>query len=408
VGGHSIVLDYTELQRDFIKVQRELSTVEREVHLKESGATFIMRMRPYRTLENVIHGVVITFVDISARKKADDALQKSEERFSAIVKQATVGVAETDLKGRFVLTNERYRQIVGRSDEELQTLRLHDIAHRDDLERSKKLLARLGAERAAFRIEMRYVRPDGTSVWVHNSVSPLVDLQGMAHWVLTVTLEIGERKRAEEQTSLLLGELDHRVKNILSIISSVITQTLNTSSTPGAFAAAMEGRIAAIARAHSLLTEGGRGTASLRDLVVTELAPYDRQNKNISTTGPTVALTPRAGLVLAMAIHELAGNAAKYGALSTSGGRLAVNWQLDDAAGWMLKFSWVETDGPPIIQPPSQRGFGTTLIERTLSHEFDAIVKREFLRSGLNCSIEIPLTAEVIFVSPPVSQEPQQ
>jgi two-component sensor histidine kinase len=183
---------------------------------------------------------------------------------------------------------------------------------------------------------MRYVRPDSTSVWVHNSVSPLVDLQGMAHRVLTVTLEIGERKRAEEQTSLLLGELDHRVKNILSIISSVITQTLKTSSTPGAFAAAMEGRIAAIARAHSLLTEGGRGTASLRDLIVTELAPYDRQNKNISTTGPTVALTPRAGLVLAMAIHELAGNAAKYGALSTSGGRLAVNWQLDDAcsASW--------------------------------------------------------------------------
>jgi len=402
------LLDYTALQRDFAKVQRELSIVEREVHLKDSGATFIMRMRPYRTLENVIQGVVITFVDISARKKADDALQNSEERFSAIVKQATVGVAETDLKGRFVLTNERYRQIVGRSDEELQTLRLHDITDRDDLERSKKLLARLHAERAAFQIEMRYVRPNGTSVWVHNSVSPLVDLQGKAHRVLTVTLEIGERKRAEEQTSLLLGELDHRVKNILSIISSVITQTLKTSSTPGAFAAAMEGRIAAIARAHSLLTEGGRGTASLRDIIVTELAPYDRQNKNISTTGPTVALTPRAGLALAMAIHELAGNAAKYGALSTSGGRLAVNWQLDDAAGGMLKFSWVETDGPPIIQPPSQRGFGTTLIERTLSHEFDAIVKREFLRSGLHCSIEIPLTAEVTFVSPSVSQEAPQ
>jgi len=144
------------------------------------------------------------------------------------------------------------------------------------------------------------------------------------------------------------------------------------------------------------------------DLIVTELAPYDRQNNNISTTGPTVTLTPRAGLVLAMAIHELAGNAAKYGALSTSGGRLAVHWQLDDTAGGMLKVNWVETDGPPIIQPPSQQGFGTTLIERTLSHEFDAIVKREFLRSGLSCTIEMPLTAEVIFVSSSVSQEPPQ
>jgi two-component system CheB/CheR fusion protein len=399
------LLDYTELQRDFAKVQRDLSTVERELHVKGSGASFIMRMRPYRTMENVIHGIVMTFVDITARKEADNALRASEERFSAIVKQATVGVAETELKGRFVLTNERYRQIAGRTDEDLRALDLHDIIHPDDVERSKALLGRLVAERAAFQTELRYVRPEGSWVWVHNSVSPLVDRQGVPRHVLTVTLEIGERKRAEEQTSLLLGELDHRVKNILSIISSVILQTLKTSSSPAAFAAAMEGRIAAIARAHSLLTDGGRGTASLRDLVVMELAPYDREAKNISITGPTVALTPRAGLAFAMAIHELAVNAAKYGALSTSGGRLAVTWLLTDESGGMLRVNWIETDGPPITGPPTQSGFGTTLIERTLSHEFDAIVKREFLRSGLHCSIDVPLTAEAVIVSQSAGKE---
>jgi two-component system, chemotaxis family, CheB/CheR fusion protein len=213
-------------------------------------------------------------------------------------------------------------------------------------------------------------------------------------------LEIGERKRAEEQTFLLLGELDHRVKNILSIISAVITQTLKTSSSPGAFATAMEGRIAAIARAHSLLTEGGRGALSLRDLVLTELEPFDRAGQNISVTGPSVALTPRAGLALAMAIHELAGNAAKYGALSTATGKLTVAWLLDQEESAMLNIQWVESDGPPIAQPPSRRGFGTTLIERSLSHEFDAVVEREFLPSGMRCSISMPSTVEVIYVAP--------
>jgi two-component system CheB/CheR fusion protein len=370
------------------------------VQIKAKKATFIMRIRPYRTIENVINGVVITFVDISARKKADVALQASEERFSAIVKQATVGVAETDLQGRFMLTNARFRHIVGRSDQELQLLRLDDIIHRDDREDYREHFSRMVAEGTAFQAEKRYMRPDGADVWVHDSVSPVVGQHGKPNSVLTITLEIGERKRAEEQTSLLLGELDHRVKNILSIMSAVIAQTLKTSPSPEAFAAAMESRITAIARAHSLLTDGGCGAASLRDLVATELAPYDRAGANISVIGPSVALTPKAGLAMAMAIHELASNAAKYGALSLPGGRVAVTWSFDDNANRMLGFTWLETGGPPITRPPSRRGFGTTLIERTLAHEFDATVERRFLPTGLRCSIDIPFSAEVIYASP--------
>lgn len=298
------------------------------------------------------------------------------------------------------MTNARYRQLVGRSEQELQALRLYDITHPEDLSHDTELFGRLIAERTAFEKETRCIRPDGTSVWVHNSVSSLVDPHGKPHRVLIVTLEIGARKRSEEHTALLLGELDHRVKNILSIISSVIAQTLKTSPSPGAFAAAMEGRITAIARAHSLLTDGGRGAALLGELVRTELAPYDRATTSISIAGPPVALTPKAGLAMAMAIHELAGNAAKYGALSASGGQLAITWSVDDKATGMLDFCWIETGGPSIAEPPKRRGFGTTLIERTLSHEFDATVKREFPPSGLRCSISIPATAEVIYVPP--------
>ena len=389
------MLVYDDLRRDVTTVLRELTPVERELGLQDSGSTFIMRMRPYRSVDNVIDGVVITFVDITERKKADAALEASEARFSAIVNQATVGVVETDLEGRFVLTNARYREIVGRSAEILQSLRMQDITHPEDLQRNALLFDRLVRAGTPFEIEQRYLRPDGTAVWVHNNVSVLVDKSGQPAHGLAVTLEIGERKRAEEQTTLLLGELDHRVKNILAVVSAVVTQTLKTNSTPEGFADAIEGRVAAIARAHSVLTEhGGRTAASLRDLVITELEPY-RDRHNISVDGVDIVLKPRPGLSLAMAIHELASNAAKYGALSTPAGRLAISWTVGDASHDMLSFCWLETGGPPITGPPAQRGFGTTLIERTLTHELDATVNREFLSSGLRCTINLPLTAEI-------------
>ena len=383
------------LANDVETVLRKLSTVEREVQLADKGMTFIMRIRPYRTVDNVIDGVVVTFMDISERKRADTALQSSEERFSAIVKQATVGVAETDLDGRFILANETYCALVGRSAEELRGLRMGDIVHPEDWAHNAELIARLVAEGAPFEIEKRYVRPDRTVIWAHSTVSVMRDRDGRPRSILAINLDISARKQAEEEAALLLGELDHRVKNILAVVSAVIAQTLKASATPGAFAAAMEGRIAAIARAHSLMTQKGvQGEVSLRKIVEMELAPYDGRGHNIAIGGDGVALTPKAGLTLAMAIHELASNAAKYGSLSTDGGRLAIEWKGAGATeDRKLHLTWTETGGPP-VKPPSRRGFGSKLIERSLIHEFDATVNAEFRETGLCCAIEIPVTAE--------------
>jgi two-component system, chemotaxis family, CheB/CheR fusion protein len=204
-----------------------------------------------------------------------------------------------------------------------------------------------------------------------------------------------ERKAAEHRAGLLLGELDHRVKNILAIVSAIVSQTLKTSLTPEAFAGEVEGRIKAIAAAHGLLTEAGAGAMSLHAILATELAPYDRGNGNLVLNGPDIALTPRAGLALAMAVHELASNAAKYGALSTSLAHLEVAWKVtDNGDDRTVRLTWTETGGPP-VRPPTRRGFGTTLIERTLSHELDADVNREFLASGHRCAITLPLTEDV-------------
>lgn len=130
-------------------------------------------------------------------------------------------------------------------------------------------------------------------------------------------------------------------------------------------------------------------------MVETELAPYEQQKDHLTIAGPDVSLTPKAGLAFAMAVHELASNAAKYGALSVATGRLTVEWTVTGGpADRVLTFAWTESDGPTVTTP-ERRGFGTTMIEQTLTYELKAEVEREFNSAGLHCTIAIPLTEEI-------------
>lgn len=265
----------SDLASDVREVLRDLTVIERDASIPDLNMSFVMRMRPYRTVDNVISGVVLTFVDIT------------------------------------------------------------------------------------------------------------------------------DRKKAEEQTAVLLAELDHRVKNILAVVNAVVGQTWKSSATPAAFKTAVEGRIAAIARTHGLVMQRGRiGEASLNDIVKTELAPHDRA-ENLSVSGDDIVLKSRAAMALAMAIHELASNAAKYGSLSTHGGHLSVEWATGgDAADRTLHIMWTETGGPAVSKP-THSGFGSKLIEMSLVHELDAVVKREFLETGLRCVIDIPLSAQTGYLGRP-------
>ncbi len=388
------LLAYEDLRRDVERVLRELTVMERELDLQDRGASFVMRIRPYRSIERVIEGVVMTFVDVTARKKADAARALSERRFTAIVDQATVGVAEIDPFGHFQLANTALQSISGRSADELQRVSRQDLVHPDDAKEINGRFANMLATGHPFEAEYRHLRADGTSVWVHDSMSVLQDSDGRLLSAISVTLEIEERKRAEDKAALLLGELDHRVKNILAIVSSIVAQTLKSKLSPEEFSATISGRISAITRAHSLLTR--RGVASvgtLRALLETELEPY--QGQNLKLEGPTIALTPKAGLSIAMAVHELASNAAKYGSLSDPAGKLDVRWQVTEGDIPQLRLTWKETEGPPVAGKPKTWGFGTTLIERSLSFDFDATVDRSFPVTGVVCVIDIPFSPEV-------------
>ncbi len=379
------------LGQDVQQVLRTLAPIEREVTVAEGGASYLMRVRPYRDLNNVVDGAIVAFVDISERKQHEQA----RARLAAIVESSQDAIIAQDLEGVITSWNAGAEQLYGCPAAQAigQPLAmLLSGALPDDW---PQVLARLQRGERIAQFDSLRVARDGRTTDVSVTISPVREADGRVVGASVVARDVSERRRAERKASLLLGELDHRVKNILAIVSAVVSQTLKHSSTPEAFAAEVQGRIQAIAQAHGLLTQAGQGEIALRGLVMTELAPYKRATGNVSIEGDDVALTPRAGMALALAVHELASNAAKYGALSTPSGRLAVTWTTAGGAGGRtLRLTWVETGGPA-VRPPSRRGFGTTLIERALSSDLDAEVSREFLASGLRCAIGIPLTDEV-------------
>ncbi|HSJ76169.1 MAG TPA: HWE histidine kinase domain-containing protein, partial [Gemmatimonadales bacterium] len=358
--------------------------------LDEDGTSYLMQVRAYRDLNNVIDGAVVTFVDISERKRHE----RARSLLAAIVESSQDAIISCDLDGIITSWNAGAERLYGYSSstaigQSMTTLLPGALP--DDW---PDLLTSLDGDRYA-HFDSARTGGNGWSVEVSVTISPVRVANGRIIGASLVARDISERKAAERKTALLLSELDHRVKNILAIVSAVVSQTLRTSVTPEAFAAKLDGRIKAIAKAHSLLTRGGQGEMSLRTMVATELAPYDRGEGNVVISGPDVALTPNAGLALAMAVHELASNAAKYGALSTTSGQLMVAWDIADGADHpALTLVWTETGGPA-VQPPTRRGFGTTLIERALAHELDAEVSREFLAAGLRCTMMLPLTEDV-------------
>jgi PAS domain S-box-containing protein len=231
-------------------------------------------------------------------------------------------------------------------------------------------------------------RKDGSEFPVEIGLSP-IERNGM-HGVLATVIDISERKRAEEHQGVLMAELAHRVKNVLARVAVVVTSTREGSSSMDEFVRTLDGRIQSMASAHSLLSQSHWQGVGLADLVRSQLAPYATDANTIS--GPDVMLTTAATQALAMVLHELVTNAAKYGALSTPGGRVSVSWDRwpNGNAAAKLMIVWRELGGPPIaagIQP----GYGTSLIRELIPHELGGTVDLVLASDGARCSIEIPL-----------------
>jgi two-component sensor histidine kinase len=202
--------------------------------------------------------------------------------------------------------------------------------------------------------------------------------------------EVKQRTRTEERLQFLLRELDHRVKNTLATVESVADQTLQSSTSLAEFGEAFRGRIRALARMHEAGAENKWGPLRLGQLVELTMAPFRRSAKRLSARGDAVMLSPVSVRVIGMALHELATNATKYGALSTTDGHVDLSWEVESAQGSDLaRITWIESGGPAVMTP-SRRGFGTALIEQGIPYELGGEATLQFTTSGVRCEIVVP------------------
>jgi PAS domain S-box-containing protein len=326
------------------------------------------------------------------------ALRQSEQQLELALRAGRLGNWALDLKSGRLIASEVLRTDFGVGPDEAFDRYAQWAArvHPEDRARQQAEMDAAIAGRADLESEFRTRAPDGVVRWILVRGRAAYDEDGTAARMTGVSLDITARKNADERQRLLLDELNHRVKNTLASVQSIALQTVRGAD-PATFEQAFMARIAALARAHDLLTSVSWEGALLSDVVGHTLAPYvaDEGDGRVQLSGPDVRLNPNAAVSLTMAFHELATNAGKYGSLSTAQGRVDVAWKVDDPARpSAVEIEWRESGGPP-VSPPDRRGFGSRLVERGLAREFDGEVSLDFAPDGVVCRMRLPLSQKL-------------
>jgi PAS domain S-box-containing protein len=331
--------------------------------------------------------------DITERKRAEVALQGSEAKLAGILAIAGDAIVSIDAEQRITLFNEAAKRLFGYSQGEMlgQPIGLliparFRPAHQQHIERfsSGPDIARRMGERQ----EVTGQRKNGEEFPTEASISKL-DVGGERFYTV-VLRDITERKRAEKRQGVLAAELDHRVKNILAMVSAIASRTQDSSCSMADFVTALDGRIKSMATTHELLSHNRWQGIPLTELVHRELAPYATAS-NLQIDGSDELLSAEAGQAITMVFHELATNAAKYGALSTKGGRVTVSWshrRNGHAQSW-LSIRWEESSGPDVV-PPTRSGYGTSVIRDLIPYELGGTVELVHAPEGVHCKLEIP------------------
>ena len=257
------------------------------------------------------------------------------------------------------------------------------LVHPDDWQRLQEVSEDMASGARTQQSEFRALRPNGEVRWCIGTAAASVDAAGNVVRISGVTADVTDRKEAEQRQVLLAREVDHRARNALAVIQSIIRLTRATSVND--YVLAIEGRIKALARAHTLLSDSRWNGADLATLVADELAPY-RAGDKIQFKGPDISLQPATAQGLALALHELATNAAKHGALSSPGGKVKLDWELKPDA---LTLNWIENGGPATA-PPSTRNFGLKVITASIEQQLSGKTAFDWNPKGLRCVFSIP------------------
>ncbi|QKK25263.1 chemotaxis protein CheB [Rhizobium hidalgonense] len=379
------------LLRDAETVLKKLTAIEVEV--PSSDRWYLRRMLPYRTQDNRIAGVVITFHNITDRKRDADAINDARIFAETIVRtvQHPLLVLNRDL--RVQTANIAFRELFAVFEEEPKGRLIFELGsgewNNPPLRSLLDKVVSAGDEIHNFEIEQDFRLSGHKSMLL--TASRLPQQRGRDELILVGIEDVTDRKRAARHREILIAELNHRVKNTLAVIQSIASQTLSQASTVEEARNAFGSRLVNLAKAHDVLTRESWDGADLVNIVTDTVNPHAGGENRFRIEGPHVRLGPSSALAMSMALHELCTNAAKYGALSSDAGQVAIIWRLvGEGDDRRLNFTWSENGGPP-VNIPTRKGFGSRLIERALAQELSGTVSVTYEPSGAICIIDAPM-----------------
>ncbi|WP_455273692.1 sensor histidine kinase [Rhizobium herbae] len=371
--------------------------------VRDAGKTVVAKDRPFY-IER--HGVPETvYFDISYSPVSDEhghvlavlcivnettervGYEAKLKRLASIISSSEDAILGIDLAMTVTDWNSGAEKLYGFSAEEIVGRSVTLLVPDNRVDEEARIIARIKAGERVDTHETVRRHSSGRLLDVSLTVSPIYDADGRIIGASKIARDITPRKEAERVQVLLIGELNHRVKNVLATVAAIARQTFAGAHDIDIASAAFDARLQSLARAHDLLTRGSWEAASLRTTVSEALSPYPPEQFEIS--GPDIDVSPKAVVALTLILHELATNAAKYGALGAGSGKVAVSWDVS-APDAQLTLSWKESGGPQVT-PPTRRGFGSRLIEALSAGQLRGHVDLNYDVCGVHCMIDAPL-----------------
>jgi PAS domain S-box-containing protein len=330
-------------------------------------------------------------LEAEVERRSQD-LAYAEESMKFMLKAGRLGTWALDLTDQCLTTSELCRINFGRKpDEPFDYAALKGSIIPEDRDRVQLAVNASIESHADYDIEYRIRTPEGEVRWLQIRGQTFYRADGSPIKMAGVSIDITERKRSEEHRALLAEELNHRVKNLMATIQSIAHQTLRSADTLEDATKNFDSRLRSLASAHDVLTSQNWEGATLADIVASAVGPFRIEaQEHFKFGGPFVKLTPTIALATTMALHEMATNAVKYGALSNDQGHIELNWKFPNQAQERIWMRWQESGGP-LVSPPSRTGFGTRMLERVLAAELNGTVKLDYQPQGVVLTIEAPL-----------------
>ena len=318
------------------------------------------------------------------RLRSDEQRRRAEQAsrlLASIIETSDDGIVSKDLNGIVTSWNQGAERIFGYTAEEMIGKPIATLIPEDRNYEEVDILARIRRGERVDHYETVRLRKDGSLIHVSLSVSPVMDTAGKVAGASKIVRDITERKAAQARHDMLTGEIQHRTKNLFAVVQAVVARSFAGKKTVDEAQAAVLSRLSSLAQTHLLLMDQQWEGAELTEIVNSEMKPYaDR----VFAEGPRLVLSAKAAQNFALAIHELATNAAKYGALSTAAGRVDISWSIAKANGAsQFTLRWRERGGP-VVSPPTQKGFGSTVLEQVMAEYFDEPPRIDFAGGGVS------------------------